>query len=248
MCIETEADLQGLVAAGGVVRRALDAMRAAVRAGITTGELNAIGAGVMRSEGAQSAPIDVYEFPKETCISVNDEVVHGIPSKRVLREGDLVKLDVTAELGGYMADAAETVPVGRVSAQAEALIACAEHAFDQALRVARAGARVCDIGRAVEDEVLKRGFSVVRELQGHGIGRRIHEDPMVPNWYDVTARDWLVDGLVITIEPIIAAGTGEAYEDRDGWTIRTSDASLASHHEHTVVITKGRPRLLTAAA
>lgn len=246
MVVDSERDLAGLVAVGRVVRRALDAMKARVRDGVTTAELNEVGAEVMRREGARSAPMLVYEFPRETCISVNDELVHGIPGARVVRHGDLVKLDVTFELDGYMADAAETVPVGEVSAPARAIMECARRAYDQGVRAARAGARVYDIGRSVEDEVVRRGFAVVRELQGHGIGRRIHEEPMIPNWNDVTAREWLLEGLVITIEPIIAAGSGVAVESEDRWTIRTADGSLAAHHEHTVVITKGKPRVLTA--
>jgi methionyl aminopeptidase len=190
----------------------------------------------------------VYEFPGVTCISVNDEIVHGIPSqKRKLAAGDLVKLDVTAELDGYMADAAITVPVGRVSEGAKQLIACAEQAFKKGLREVRHGRRALDIGRAVEDEVSRKGFSVVRTLQGHGIGRTIHEEPMIPNWADPEARGWLTDGLVITLEPIIAAGEGEAREGGDGWTVLTRDGSLAAHFEHTLVVTRGAPLLLTAA-
>jgi methionyl aminopeptidase len=203
---------------------------------------------VFAAAGARSAPQLVYEFPGVTCISVNDEIVHGIPSqKRKLAAGDLVKLDVTAELDGYMADAAITVPVGRVSEGAKQLIACAEQAFKKGLREVRHGRRALDIGRAVEDEVSRKGFSVVRTLQGHGIGRTIHEEPMIPNWADPEARGWLTDGLVITLEPIIAAGEGEAREGADGWTVLTRDGSLAAHFEHTLVVTRGAPLLLTAA-
>lgn len=247
MIVESEQDLAGLVAAGRVVRESLEAMRAAVRAGVTTAELDAIAAAIFHREGARSAPQLAYDFPGVTCISVNDQLVHGIPSARVLREGDLVKLDVTAELGGYMADAAETVPVGAVSDEAHALMTCARRAFEKGVREARAGRRAMDVGRAVEQEVLAHGFAVVRELQGHGIGRRIHESPLVPNWPDVTAREWLLDGMVLTVEPIITSGTGAAEEAGDGWTIRTADGRLAAHHEHTLILGKGRPRLITAA-
>ena len=248
MCIETEDDLQGMRAAGRVVRLALEAMRTAVEPGISTAQLDAIGARVFEQHGARSAPRLVYDFPGTNCISVNDEIVHGIPSaRRVLADGDLVKLDVTAELRGYMADAAITVPVGRVSARAGKLVACAEAAFQKAMSEVRPGKRALDIGRAVEDEVLRQGFSVVRALTGHSIGRTIHEDPMIPNWADPTAREWLTDGLVITVEPIIAMGRGDSYESDDGWTILTHDGSLAAHFEHTLVVTKGRPILLTAA-
>ncbi len=248
MSIETEQDLAGMKAVGAVVRDTLVAMRAAVTPGVTTAELDAVAARVFAAAGARSAPQLVYEFPGLTCISVNDEIVHGIPSAaRRLAEGDLVKLDVTAELRGYMADACVTVPVGRTSEGARRLVACAEQALKKALREARHGRRAMDVGRVVEGEVSRHGFSVVRLLQGHGIGRTIHEEPMMPNWPDPEARGWLTDGLVVTIEPIIAAGSGDLVEDDDGWTIRTRDGSLAAHFEHTIVVTKGAPLLLTAA-
>ena len=248
MSIDDERDLVALRATGRIVRAALEAMRDAVAPGVTTAELDAIGARVMREHGARSAPQLVYRFPGVNCISVNDEVVHGIPSdRRRLAEGDLVKLDVTFEKDGYMADAAITVPVGRVSARARALAGCAEKAFECALREARPGRSVRAIGVAVEREVRRHGFSVVQALQGHGIGRTIHEEPMVPNWDDPAAVAVLTEGLVITVEPIIAMGTGDAFEDLDGWTIRTADGSLAAHHEHTIVVTKDGPVVLTAA-
>lgn len=248
MSIDGEEDLQGLLAAGRAVRAALEAMRAAVRSGISTAELDRIGEDALRLHGARSAPQLVYDFPGANCISVNDEIVHGIPShKRVLAAGDLVKLDVTAELAGYMADAAITVPVGTVSARAQSLIDCAEMAFHRAMRELRPGKRAFEVGRVIEDLVRKQGFSVVPVLQGHGIGRTIHEEPMMPNWPDPAARGWLTDGLVITVEPIIAMGSGESYEADDGWTIKTADGSLAAHFEHTLVVRNGQPLLLTAA-
>jgi methionyl aminopeptidase len=248
MSIDDERDLEGLRATGRIVRAALDAMRDAVAPGVTTAELDAIGARVMREHGARSAPQLVYRFPGVNCISVNDEVVHGIPSpKRRLAEGDLVKLDATFEKNGYMADAAVTVPVGRVAPRVRALVECAERAFHAALREAWPGRRVRDIGGAVERVVRRDGFSVVHALQGHGIGRTIHEEPMVPNWDDPAAGTLLTEGLVITVEPIIAMGDGDAFEAGDGWTIRTADGSFAAHHEHTLVVTKAGPVLLTAA-
>jgi methionyl aminopeptidase len=248
MSIDDERDLAGLRAAGCAVREALDAMRAAVAPGVTTAALDAVAARVMHGHGARSAPQLVYRFPGVTCISVNDEVVHGIPSaSRHLAEGDLVKLDVTFEKNGYMADAAITVAVGRVSLRAKALADCAERAFTLALREVRPGRRVRDIGIAVSREVRREGFSVVPMLQGHGIGRTIHEEPMVPNWDDPAAGGVLSEGMVITVEPIISMGDGDAYEDRDGWTIRTADGALSAHHEHTLVVTKHGPLLVTAA-
>ena len=234
-------------AAGAVVREVLAAMKRQVRPGVTTAELDATGAAIIRENGARSAPQMVYNFPGANCISLNDEAVHGIPSERALKEGDLVKLDVTVEKDGFMADAAITVPVGVVSEDRRRLVACAERAFQKALLVARAGFRVSEIGRAVEREVRRAGFSVIRELGGHGIGRTIHEEPRVPNFADPAANAVLTEGLVITIEPIIAAGSGDAFVDKDGWTVRTADHRPSAHYEHTIVITKGKPVILTAA-
>jgi methionyl aminopeptidase len=233
--------------AGGVTRETLDLLERHVRTGVTTAALDGLAAGLFAARGARSAPALVYGFPGTVLISVNDEVVHGVPGPRRLCDGDLVKLDVTVEVDGYVADAARTVVVGRGSETARRLAACARSAFDAALAVARAGTRVNAIGRAVEREVRRHGFSVVRGLCGHGVGRTIHEAPSVPNEYDPWQQDVLTDGLVLTIEPMISAGSADPVEDRDGWTIRTRDGSLAAHHEHTIVITGGEPLVLTAA-
>jgi len=247
MSIKSQAELKKLQAIGQIVRAALDEMSQAVRPGVTTAEIDAIGAAVLARHGAESSPPKTYGFPGTACISVNDEAIHGIPGSRTIAEGDLVKLDMTAEKDGFVADAAVTVRAGRVSAQAEDLARCAETAFHQALKVARAGNRVNEIGRAVEREVRRCGFSVIREFCGHGVGRAIHEEPSVPNYYDPRYHAKLTEGLVITIEPIISAGNGRARVQPDKWTIRTTDGSLAAHYEHTLVVTKGEPILLTAA-
>lgn len=246
MSIEKQQDLNGLREAGRIVRATLDAMAGHVRPGVTTAGLNDIGAGVLARHGARSAPKQVYGFPAEVCISVNEEIVHGIPSDRVVRAGDLVKLDVVAEKDGYMADAAVTVVVGPASEERRALAAAARRAFYRALEVARAGNRVNAIGRMVERTVRQDGFTVAEGLAGHGVGRAIHEEPSVPNTYELWARQRLTEGLVITIEPMVCAGTGRIYEAEDGWTIRTADRAPAAHYEHTIVITKGRPLVLTA--
>jgi methionyl aminopeptidase len=188
--VETPEELAGLRAAGVVVHKMLRAMKAAVRPGITTAELDEMGAAVMRKHGARSAPALVYQFPGICCISINDEAVHGIPGFRQLKQGDIVKLDVTVEKDGFMADAAITVPVGEVSETSQRLLGCAEAAFAKAIQVARAGVRVSEIGRAVEREVWRWGFSVIRALGGHGIGRTIHERPSIPNYFDPGAREF----------------------------------------------------------
>jgi methionyl aminopeptidase len=246
MSIKDELELNSLKAVGRIVRQVLDAMKAEVRPGVTTRYLDEVGSQVMQANGARSAPSMVYKFPGVNCISLNDEAVHGVPGERELLEGDIVKLDVTLEKDGYMADAAITVPVGRVSPQAERLIACAERAFQRAMLVARAGFRVFEIGRVVEREVRKSGFAVIRELGGHGIGRTIHEAPHVPNYPDPEARQIMKEGLVITVEPIISSGSGRVFTDKDGWTVRTGDRALSAHFEHTLVVTSGAPLLLTA--
>ena len=248
MSIDGPEEMEGMRAAGWVVRRVIDAMMENVRPGVTTKALDEVGAAVMREHGAQSAPALVYNFPGANCISLNEEAVHGIPSDRQVQEGDLLKLDVTVEKNGFMADAAVTVAVGQVSDSNQELIACAERAFQKAMLVARAGFRVSDIGRAVEKEVRRSGFSVIRDLGGHGIGRTIHEDPRVPNYADPAANQILTEGLVITVEPIIAAGSGRAMVAKDGWTVLTADHRPSAHYEHTLVITKRAPILLTAAA
>jgi methionyl aminopeptidase len=248
MSIESEQDLAGLRAAGKVVAEALAAMRAAVRPGVTTRQLDEVGARIFARHGARSAPQLAYGFPGVNCISVNDEAVHGVPSERPLAEGDLVKLDATAELDGYMADAAVTVPVGAVTEDALRLIAAAERALTRALGVARAGVRLNEIGRAVQSEVERAGFFVLPRLGGHGIGRTIHEPPSVPNHYVASDDTVLTDGLVITIEPIISATTARSIgPGSDGWTIATADRGLSAHVEHTIVVTRRGPVVLTAA-
>jgi methionyl aminopeptidase len=247
MSVETREELLALKEAGRIVRAALDAMSEAVTPGVTTASLDGIAEGVLRAEGARSAPRLVYAFPAATCISVNDEVVHGVPSARVLKDGDLVTLDVTVEKEGFMADAAVTVPVGNTDRLALARLAAAQRALSRALAAARAGARLNEIGRAVSYSARRDGFNVVRELSGHGIGRTIHEPPAVPNVYERSARQRLNRGLVLAIEPMLTTGSGHVVEDADGWTVRTADGALAAHAEHTIVVTQGAPLVLTAA-
>lgn len=246
MSIETPEEMEKMKAIGGIVARTLRALAEAVRPGVTTVELSELGAKLLAEQGSRSSPPMVYGFPGAVCISVNDEVVHGIPGHRAIGPGDLVKLDLTAEKDGFHADAAVSVNVPPVTDAGDKLARCAERAFRRALRVARVGHRVNEIGRAVEQEVRSSGFRVVRELSGHGVGRTIHEEPSVPNYWDPRAGRMLTEGLVITIEPIISAGRGAAELQPDGWTVRTADGSLAAHYEHTIVITQGEPILLTA--
>ncbi|HWK89019.1 MAG TPA: type I methionyl aminopeptidase [Longimicrobium sp.] len=247
MSIESENDWRGLRAAGRVARLVLAEMAKQVRPGTTTAELDAVAARVLAEHGARHAPRRLLGFPADSCISVNDEAVHGLPGARVVQAGDLVKLDVVAEKDGYMADAAVTVAVPPVTEEKRRLVQCVRSAFVRAMKVARAGTRLAEIGRAVEGEARRCGFTVMRELGGHGIGRTMHEPPHVLNYHDPGERQVLTEGLVITVEPIIAARSGRAVQAADGWTLRTADGGLAAHHEHTIVITRGSPVLLTAA-
>jgi len=232
---------------GRVVARTLERMRAAVCPGITTAELDDVAAAFMREEGARSAPNLFYGFPGWTCISVNEEVVHGVPGSRTIAGGDLVTLDVTAELDGYVADAAVTVAVPPAAPLALALRDCAEAAFWKAAGLVRAGAPLALVGGAVEREVRRRGFRVLRELSGHGVGRKIHEPPSVLNYHDARVRTRLTDGLVIALEPLISANTSWTREMADGWTISSRNGSLTAHFEHTLVVQRDEPLLLTAA-
>jgi methionyl aminopeptidase len=248
MTIGSQVDLAGMQRVGQLVARTIAHMRAQVRPGMTTRELDETGERFARAEGARSAPQLAYDFPGFTCLSVNEEIVHGIPGARVLRPGDVVKLDVTLELDGYMADSAVTVVIPPVSADARQLQRAARVAFNRGLDAARAGQTLRDVGRAVEAAARREGASVIRELTGHGIGRRIHESPSVPNWPDPTVRTVLTEGLVIALEPMVTAGPARVVEEADGWTLRTHNRVLAAHHEHTIVIRRGAPLVLTAAA
>jgi methionyl aminopeptidase len=247
MTIESDRDLAGLRQAGRVVALAIEEMKASLEPGMTTAELDAVGAGVYERYGARSAPQVVYGFPGVNLISVNDEAVHGVPGGRIIEGGDLVKIDVTAEVGGYVADAAVTVALPQGPRVHEKLKDCAELAFARAASVARAGRPVNKIGRVVETTVRGRDFAVLAGLSGHGIGKTIHEPPTIPNQFDRKVNSPLTEGLVVTIEPIIAAGSDRTIEGPDGWTIRTADGKPAAHYEHTIVITKGSPIVLTAA-
>jgi methionyl aminopeptidase len=248
MTVSSTLDITGLQRVGQLVARTIAHMRASVRPGITTAELDLIGERFARAEGARSAPQLAYDFPGFNCLSVNDEIVHGVPGARVLAEGDVVKLDVTLELDGYMADSAVTVVIPPVSLEARQLQRAARIAFNHGIAVARAGQSLREVGRAVEAAAKREGAVVVRELTGHGIGRRIHEPPSVPNWADPNARTVLTEGLVIALEPMLTSVPVRVVEEADGWTLRTHNRVLAVHHEHTILIRRGAPLVLTLAA
>lgn len=246
MSIDGKQDIEGLKRIGAVVAAARDAMGAHVAPGVTTAELDAIGKEILDRHAARSAPQLAYGFPGVTCISVNDEIAHGIPSTaRVLRAGDLVNIDVSAELDGYWADTGASFPVGAVSAQASALLRATRLALEDGMAQARAGAPLRNIGRAVERRAKRCGFRVVRNLCGHGVGRHIHEEPQVPNTFHPKDRTVLQEGLVITIEPFLTTGATVAVEGTDGWTLSTPDGSRGAQFEHTMIITREGPIVVT---
>lgn len=247
MTVTTEAELQGMKRAGYVVAETLRTLKTAIRPGITPAELDALAGAVFEREGAISAPRMTYDAPVTVFISVNDDIVHGLPTHRPLAAGDVVSLDVTPFVDGYIADAAVTVAVPPASRVVMRLLACTEAALQAGLAAAQAGQPVNAIGQAVEREVKKRGFVVLRELFGHGVGRAIHEEPSVPNFYRAADKVRLHEGLVIAVEPMVSTGRSNRVRTLDdGWTLSTVDGGLAAHFEHTIMITGGKPLILTA--
>jgi methionyl aminopeptidase len=238
-------------AAGRVVFEALQAMRQAIVPGkSTTSDLERAAIEVLGKHGADSpflgyAPHDHPPFPAWTCISVNEQVVHGIPSRRVLQEGDIVSCDVGARLNGYYADSAWTFPVGKVSRSTERLLKVTEEALYKGLEQAKAGNRVGDIAHAVERHARQNGFSVVREMVGHGVGRSLHEEPQVPNFGKAKSGALLREGMTIAVEPMLNEGKKDIVALDDQWTVVTMDRKLSAHFEHTIAITRNGPLILT---
>jgi methionyl aminopeptidase len=246
--IKTAAQLAAMAEAGEVVASALAAAAAAVTAGISTADLDAVAAGQIRAAGAAPSFLGYHGFPATTCICVNDEVVHGIPSPaRRLREGDVVSIDCGAAVGGWHADAAVTVPVGTVAPEVAALLAACEQALWQGLAAARVGARVGDISAAVARAARSAGgYGIVEDYVGHGIGSEMHMDPAVPNTGRPGRGPVLADGMALAVEPLLVLGSPGTSLLADGWTVVTEDGSPAAHFEHTVAITAAGPRVLTA--
>jgi methionyl aminopeptidase len=238
-------DVEKLRRCGLIVAGMLDRVCAEVKVGVTTLALDQIAGQMIADADALSAPRKVYNFPGNICLSLNDEAVHGIPSQRVIKPGDVVKVDITVESEGWITDACRTVLVEPVDPKASALARCSETALIKALSLARHGRAIWEIGLAIETVVKKSGFKVLRQLCGHGVGKSIHEAPVVPNFYDRRYSDRLKAGMVITIEPILAMSTEEIVTDPDGWTLRTKDGSLSTHFEHSLLITEREPIILT---
>lgn len=247
MSVDTPEQMKGLERAGRVVAATLRSLRRAVAPGVTTGELDELAGEIFAAHGARSGPILTYGYPASICVSVDDEVVHGIPGRRVLRRGQLVSIDVAAEFDGFHADAAVTVPVGSVDRSARRLVIATRAALSAGMRAAQPGATLREVGAAIEGVARARGYRIFRELTGHGIGLAMHEAPTVYNWPAPDATTRLAPGLVFTIEPMLTAGQTRLVLDRDGWTVRTADASPSAHAEHTIMVAKNGPVVITAA-
>ena len=229
-----------------MLHEVLTQLRGKIQPGVTTHELDAFAEKLIRSFGAIPSFLNYEGYPASICASVDSQVVHGIPSKKtVLKEGQIISVDCGLILDGWQSDSAFTAPVGNISEEAQRLIDVTEESFFEALKVAREGNRISDIGHAVQQYVEDRGFSTVRALCGHGIGREMHEDPQVPNYGIPGHGVRLRKGMTICIEPMIAAGDYHVKTLRDGWTVVTTDGSLCSHYEHTILITDGEPELLS---
>ena len=234
-------------AAGRLVGEVLTALAAAVEPGVSTQDLDAIAERMIVGAGATPAFKGYHGYPATICSSINEEVIHGIPSRqRALQEGDIVSLDVGASLDGYYGDSAITVPVGRISDEAATLLRVTEDALYKAIDVVKPGGRVSDIGHAVQQHVEAHGFLVVREFVGHGIGQRMHEEPQVPNYGEAGRGPRLAEGMVLAIEPMVNAGKPAVKVLGDGWTAVTKDRSLSAHFEHTVAVTADGAWILTA--
>ena len=239
-------ELEKMRRAGRVVGEILEILQAAVRPGVTTQELDEIAEREIRARGATPSFKGYRGFPATICTSINSEIVHGIPGNRVLKEGDLIKLDAGAIVEGFHGDSAVTVPVGEVSEEALKLIETTERSLQAGIAEAKSGNRIHDIGAAVQTTAEGAGFSVVREYVGHGIGRALHEDPPVPNYGKAGTGLKLEPGLVIAIEPMVNVGSYETRLLPDGWTVVTADGALSAHFEHTIAITDNGPEVLTA--
>ena len=245
--LKSEDELKLMRPACAVAAQILEEIAAFIQPGVTTRQVDEFAAGRIKQHGARSAFLGYRKYPCHTCISVNDEVVHGLANDRVLRFGDIVSVDVGVNYKGFIGDNARTVAVGGCGVAAQRLMDVTESALYEGIAAATAGNRVTDISRAIQNYVEGNGFSVVREFVGHGVGRTMHEEPQVPNFVDAKSNQKLRPGMTIAIEPMVNNGRPEVKILKDGWTVVTQDGSLSAHFEHTVLITDGEPEIMTWA-
>jgi methionyl aminopeptidase len=246
MIVDSEEDIKHLKTIGHICAMTLKKMMEDAKPGITTGELDNIGKEFLANEGATSAPIAMYQFPGATCISISPVIAHGIPGDHVLREGELINIDVSAELDGYFADTGGSMIIAKHVPEIEKMFEATRSALAKAVHAARAGQPINMIGKTIQDEAKRNGFGVIYDLTGHGIGHQLHEDPtQVFNYYKSKDRRILEEGLVLAIEPFLTTGKGHVLEADDGWSLRTTDRSIAVQFEHTIIVTKDEPIILT---
>jgi len=248
IAIRKPEEIEKLRRAGELVARTLDFVESRIAPGVTTGELDRWARELIESDGGRPAFLGYHGYPATLCVSIDDEVVHGIPGKRVVKEGMIVSVDVGAIVDGYYGDSARTFAIGKVPAQAERLLEVTRKALDSGIAAARPGHRIGAIGAAVSAVAEKAGFGVVRALTGHGIGTAMHEPPQIPNFGSADLGDPIEAGMVFAIEPMLNAGDYRVTFMPDGWTVKTKDGSLSAHFEHTVVVTEGTPDVLTLPA
>jgi methionyl aminopeptidase len=246
MIVDSEEDIKHLKAIGHICAMALKEMMSQVKPGMTTRELDNIGMKFLEKEGAQSAPMVMYQFPGATCISISPIIAHGIPSDRILREGELINIDVSAEMNGYFGDTGASMVVATHVPEFEKMIEATQSALAKAVQTARAGQPLNLIGRTIQDEAKRNGYGVIYDLTGHGIGRHLHEEPVqVSNYFREKENRILEEGLVLAIEPFLTTGRGRVLEGQDGWSLRTVDRKIAAQFEHTIIVTKDEPIILT---
>lgn len=243
--IKSAREIEIMRRSGKITAATLERLMAAVKPGMTTGELDRIADESIRSMGGVPTFIGYHGYPSAICASVNDEVVHGMPGDRVLLDGDLLSIDIGTTLEGYVSDSAVTVAIGSVGEPAKRLMRVTQECLMLGIAQMQAGNRLGDIGHAVQQHAESNGFGVVRALVGHGVGRKMHEDPQVPNYGNPGEGTILRKGLVLAIEPMITEGTWEVETLEDGWTVVTEDGKLAAHFEHTIAITDHGPKILT---
>lgn len=247
MTADSQKDVESLKTIGHICAETLRKMMDSARAGMPTRELDEIGRACLEAEGARSAPQVAYNYPGATCISVSPIIAHGIPDEHVLREGELIHIDVSAELDGYYADTGASLVVSKRDRNFEKLLDATKAALRKALRAAKAGNPLSGIGQTVQKEARKRGYNVIHDLTGHGIGRKLHEEPKeVLNFYNPRDQRILHEGLVLAIEPFLTTGVGRVVEMNDRWSLRTLDNTIAAQFEHTIIVTKNEPIILTA--
>jgi methionyl aminopeptidase len=246
MIAVSENDIKRLKTIGHICAMVLKEMMEIAKPGMTTGELDNIGMEFLKKEGALSAPMTMYQFPGATCISISPVIAHGIPGEHVLREGELINIDVSAELSGYFGDTGASMVVAKHVPEYEKMIEATKSVLALAVQVARAGQPINIIGKTIQQEAARNGYGVIYDLTGHGIGRHLHEEPtQVFNYFKSKDRHILEDGLVLAIEPFLTTGRGHVLEEEDGWSLRTMDRTIATQFEHTIIVTKGEPIILT---